>query len=76
VLVWIKLLHNILSDFGISMKLVVLITMCLNENYSKVPIGKYLSDAFLIRLSDRSRCIINIALQLCDRIYHLEGSRK
>jgi len=30
VLVWIKLLHNILSDFGVSMKLVILITTGLN----------------------------------------------
>jgi hypothetical protein len=31
------------------MKLVRLIKMCLNETYSKVHIGKYLSDSFLIQ---------------------------
>jgi hypothetical protein len=31
------------------MKLVRLIKMCLNETYSKVRIGKYLSDSFPIR---------------------------
>jgi hypothetical protein len=37
-------LYNILIEFGILMKLVSLIKMCLNETYSKVRIGKYLSD--------------------------------
>jgi hypothetical protein len=34
---------------GIPMKLVKLIKMCLNETYSKVRIGKYLSDKFPIQ---------------------------
>jgi hypothetical protein len=33
------------------MKLVRLIKMCLNEMYSKVRIGKYLSDSFPIQSS-------------------------
>jgi hypothetical protein len=33
-------------EFGVPMKLVKLITMCLIETYSKVRIGKYLSDSF------------------------------
>jgi hypothetical protein len=41
-------LNNILSKFGITKKPLRLITMCLNENYSRVRIGKYLSDAFPI----------------------------
>jgi hypothetical protein len=39
-------LYNILTDFGMTMKLVRLIKLCLNETYSKVRIGKYLSDNF------------------------------
>jgi hypothetical protein len=39
--------YNILVEFGIPKKLVVrLIKMCLNETYSKVRIGKLLSDKF------------------------------
>jgi hypothetical protein len=44
-----KVLHNILIEFGIPMKLVRLIKMCLNETYTKVSIGKYLSDSFPIQ---------------------------
>jgi hypothetical protein len=42
-------LYNILLEFGIPKKLVRLIKMCLNETYSKVRIGKLLSDKFPIR---------------------------
>jgi hypothetical protein len=37
-------LYNILIEFGVLMKLVRLIKMCLNETYNKVRIGKHLSD--------------------------------
>jgi sorting nexin-29 len=37
------------GTFGVPMKLVRLIKMCLNETYSKVRIGKYLSDSFPIQ---------------------------
>jgi hypothetical protein len=37
------------NKFGIPMKLVRLIKMCLNETYSKVRIGKHLSESFLIQ---------------------------
>jgi hypothetical protein len=43
-----EVLYNILIQFGVPMKLVRLIKMCLNETYSKVHIGKHLSDSFLI----------------------------
>jgi hypothetical protein len=36
-----EILYNILIEFGIPMKLVRLIKMCLNETYSKVRIGKH-----------------------------------
>jgi hypothetical protein len=35
--------NNILIEFGVSVKLVRLIEICLNETYSKVCIGKQLS---------------------------------
>ena len=44
-----EVLYNILIDFGIPMKLVRLIKMCLNEMYSRVWIGKVSSDMFPIR---------------------------
>jgi hypothetical protein len=44
-----EVLYNILVEFGIPMKLVRLIEMCLNETYSKVRIGKLLSDSFPIQ---------------------------
>jgi hypothetical protein len=44
-----EVLYNILLEFYISKKLVRLIKMCLNETYSKVRIGKLLSDKFLIQ---------------------------
>jgi hypothetical protein len=55
-------LYNILIEFGIPMKLVRLIKMCLNETYSKIRIGKHL--------------FIATAFQLCFRICHQEGPRK
>jgi hypothetical protein len=41
-------LYSILSDFEILRKLVGLIKVCLNETYSRVRIGKSLSDKFTI----------------------------
>jgi hypothetical protein len=42
-------LYNIVIEFGVPMKLVRPIKMCLNEMYSKVRIGKHLSDSFPIQ---------------------------
>jgi len=42
-------LCNIVTEFGMPLKLVRLINMCSNETYSKARIGKNLSDAFLIQ---------------------------
>jgi len=41
-----EVLYNILIEFGISMKLERLIKMCLTETYSRVRVGKHLSDVF------------------------------
>jgi hypothetical protein len=41
-------LYNILIEFGIPRKLLGLIKMCLNETYSRVRIGKNLSNKFTI----------------------------
>jgi hypothetical protein len=37
-----EVLYNILIEFGVPMKLVRLIKMCLNETYRKVRVGKHL----------------------------------
>jgi hypothetical protein len=42
-------LYNILLEFGIPLKLVRLIKMCLNETYSRVWGGNHLSDMFPVR---------------------------
>jgi hypothetical protein len=47
--VWRDVLYNILIEFGIPRKLVWLIKMCLSETYSRVRVGKNLSDRFPIR---------------------------
>jgi hypothetical protein len=44
-----EVLYNFIIEFGAPMKLVRLIKMCLNNTYSKVCIGKYLSDTFPIQ---------------------------
>jgi hypothetical protein len=41
-----EVLYNIQLEFGATKMLVRLIKMCLNETYSKVHVGKLLSDKF------------------------------
>jgi hypothetical protein len=63
-----KVLHNILIQFGVSMKLGGLIKMCLNETYSKVCKEKHLYAKFPIqnglKLGDAlSPLLLNFALE-------------
>jgi len=44
-----EVLYKILIEFGIPMKLLRLIKMCLNETCSRVRVGKNVSDRFPIR---------------------------
>ena len=46
--VWREVLYNLI-EFGISMKLVRLIKLCLNETCSRVGGGKHLFDMFSIK---------------------------
>jgi hypothetical protein len=44
-----EVVYNILIEFGIPMKVVRLVKMCLNETYSRVRVGKHLSNTFPIK---------------------------
>jgi hypothetical protein len=44
-----EVLYNIIIEFGIPMKLVRLVKMCLNETHSRVRVGKHLSDTFPVK---------------------------
>jgi hypothetical protein len=44
-----EVLYNILKEFGVLVKSVRLVKMCLNETYSKVCRGKHLSESFPIQ---------------------------
>jgi hypothetical protein len=65
-------LCNILIDFCISMNLVRLIKICLNEKYSGVRVGKHLSDMFptmngLKQGDALSQLLFNFALECAIR---------
>jgi sorting nexin-29 len=42
--------YNIVIEFGIPLKPARLIKMCLNETYSRVCVGRHLSDRFRIKI--------------------------
>ena len=67
-----EVLNNILFEFGIPMKLVRLRNMCLTETYSRVRVGKQLSDMFTSRYGLKqgdalSPLILNFALEYAIR---------
>jgi hypothetical protein len=64
----IEVLYIILIEFGVPMKLVRLIKICLNETYSKVRTGKHLSDNFPLQKGLKqqdalSPLLLNLALE-------------
>ena len=67
-----EVLYNILIEFGIPMKLVRLIKMCLTETYSRVRVGKNLSDMFPIKNGSKQGdvlwpLLLNFALEYAIR---------
>jgi hypothetical protein len=70
-----EVLYNILLEFGIPKKVVRRIKMCLNETYSKVRLGKLLSDKFPIQNGLKqgvalSPLLFNFALEYAIRKVH------
>jgi hypothetical protein len=64
-------LYNILFEFGIPMKLVWVINMCLTETYSRVWVGKKLSDMFHIRNGmKQGDALIVTDFQPCSKVCH------
>ena len=61
-----EVLHKILIEFGIPRKIVRLIKMSLTETYSRVRVGKNVSDRFLFRngLKQGDALITNVFLTL------------
>jgi hypothetical protein len=70
-----EVLYNILIEFGVPMKLVRLIKMCLNKTYCKVRIGKHLIFSYPQRSKTRG-CFNATAFKLSFRTCHYEGPRK
>ena len=52
-------MYNILIEFGIPKKLVRLVKLCSNEPYSRVRVGKNLSDRFPIRNGFEHRDVLS-----------------
>jgi len=67
-----EVLYNILIEFGIPMKLVTLIKMCLTETYSRVRVDKNLCGIFPIRICLKNgdallSLLLNFALEYAIR---------
>jgi hypothetical protein len=69
-------LYNILTEFGIPMKPVRLIKMCLKETYIDVRLSNNLSNAFPIQNGLSWRCFITIGFQLYFKICYQKYPRK
>ena len=52
-------MYNILIETGFAVKLTGIIKMCLNETYSRVRVGKDLSDMFPIKNDLKQRDILS-----------------
>jgi len=68
-----EVLYNIVIEFGIHMKPERLIKVCRNETYSRVRVGKYLSDIFpmtngLKQGDDLSPFLLNYVLEYTIRM--------
>jgi len=57
-----EVLYNTLNEFGIPMKLVRLTKMCLNDTYSRVQVGKHLSDVCPIRNALKQGEVLSLLL--------------
>ena len=57
-----EVLYNILNEFGIPMTLVRLMKVCMNETYSRVWVGKHLSDMFPIRNGLKQGDVLSLLL--------------
>ena len=67
-----EVLYNILIEFGVPKKLVRLVKMCLTETYSRIRVGKNVSDMFPIKNGLKqgdaiSPLLFNFALQYAIR---------
>jgi hypothetical protein len=63
-----EVLYDILIEFGILLKLIRLIKMCLNKTYSRVLVGKHLSDRFPIKNGLTQGTLYRHYFHLCFRI--------
>jgi hypothetical protein len=72
-----EVLYNILIEFGIPMKLVRLLKICLNETYSRVWVGKHLSDMFSSKNGLKQAMLYYLCFStLLYNVCHGEGSGK
>ena len=66
-----EVLYNILIEFGIFMKLVRLIKVCLTEKYCKVRVGTSLSERFPIRNGlKQGYALLPLLFRVCFRVRH------
>jgi hypothetical protein len=66
-----EVLYNVLTEFGTPMQLVWLLNTCVNEIYSRVRVGKHLSEMLPIKNGlKKVRCFIAIAFHLWFIVCH------